>query len=390
MSTTAPAEGDVRLAAGTAAVPEAVAPPPGHPRFPLMDSLRAIAALGVLFGHVSINSEVASRHWWGAAAANLDAGVTVFFVLSGFLLYRPFVNSEATGARRPGLAEFARRRVLRIVPAYWLALSILALYPGLPGVWTGDWWRYYGLLQFYDHRTYMHGPAVAWTLSVEVAFYALLPFYAALTRRVPRGRTRGGWRVQLGLLAALAAASLVLSVADQDVLMQKSLLTHFYWFALGMGLAVLSVAYGDSARVPWARLVAARPLACWGGALVVYLVMSAGLTGAPQHLLYSVPRELWKQLLSGVVAVLLVLPAVFGAEAGGLPRRVLAWRWLAWLGLVSYGIYLWHQGISAALGLHGQRSFFVLLPVVLAGAVVCAAVSYVVVERPLLRLKRSR
>jgi peptidoglycan/LPS O-acetylase OafA/YrhL len=90
--------------------------------------------------------------WIGDYTARLDIGVTVFFLISGFLLYRPFVLARFHEAQPVRGRDFARRRLLRIVPAYWLALTVLAIYPGLVGIWTHDWWIYYGFLQIYGAR----------------------------------------------------------------------------------------------------------------------------------------------------------------------------------------------------------------------------------------------
>ena len=76
----------------------------------------------------------------------------LFFAISGFLLYRPWV-----AAPRPAPRRYARRRALRILPAYWLALTLLAIFPGIVGVFTGDWWRYYLFLQLYSADTAQPG-----------------------------------------------------------------------------------------------------------------------------------------------------------------------------------------------------------------------------------------
>ena len=130
-----------------AAVPDALTPPPGNPRFPLMDSMRAIAAIFVVATHASGISLFNSQNVLGAVTARMNVGVTVFFLISGFLLYRPFVRAAYHGIAPPRVGRFFRRRALRIVPAYWLALTVLAVWPGLVGVHTADWWVYYGFLQ---------------------------------------------------------------------------------------------------------------------------------------------------------------------------------------------------------------------------------------------------
>jgi peptidoglycan/LPS O-acetylase OafA/YrhL len=173
--------------------------------------------------------------------------------------------------------------------------------------------------------------------------------------------------------------------------MQNSLLTHFYWFALGMALAVLSVHSQVVAVKPrLVERVTARPGLCWLAAAVVYVGMCALLSSAPSHLWFSVSQASWQHLLSGVVALLLVLPAVFGQQVEGWPRRVLRRRWLAWFGLVSYGVYLWHSTIALTLIAHGVWSWWELLIADLALATAAAATSYYLIERPILRFKDRR
>jgi peptidoglycan/LPS O-acetylase OafA/YrhL len=67
----------------------------------------------------------------------------------------------------PSLVRYAQRRVLRIVPAYWLALTVLALWPGLEGVFTSESWVYYGFVQSFRVDWIFRGLAPAWSLSVE-------------------------------------------------------------------------------------------------------------------------------------------------------------------------------------------------------------------------------
>jgi len=377
-------------------VAPAVAPPPGNPRFPLLDSLRAFAALAVLFGHVAGATHVTVMYWWGPLAANGDQGVTVFFILSGFLLYRPLVSAQLGGAPRSPWRDYARRRLLRIVPAYWLALTVLAIYPGLPGVFTHNWWYYYFFLQVYNHDVSIGGIVVAWSLCVEVSFYLLLPFYSMLVGRLGGGPRRV--RVELGVLAGLGVASLVLRYSDSAF--PITLPVYMQWFALGMGLALISASRPDRAERRPSRavlVITERPWLCWGGAIALYVVLSF-LLGKPPAAGYSNLKEvLVNRLLGGLMALLLVLPAVFGDRAGGGPRRIMAWPGLAWLGLISYGIYLWHLNLLELLAGHltvhgnsGTVAFVVLLILTALAAVAIAGASYHFAERPLLRFKRRR
>lgn len=389
VSTIAPAAAS---AAVRAEAPPAVAPPPGHPRFPLVDSLRALAALGVLFAHVGFLSQTIAGHPYGAGIANLSIGVAVFFAISGFLLYRPFFNSELTAAPRPPVMDFVRRRILRIVPAYWLALTVLAIYPGLPLVQTHDWWRYYFFLQVYSPLFTLFGLTVAWSLCIEVTFYALLPLYAWLTRLLCRRLTPlGRVRFQLGLLATLGVASFVVRLVDFHSVLGLTIVEYFDWFAVGMMIAVLSVAQQSGTWSPRpVQYLAARPVWCWAAAAACYALLVALLTSAPAHNDYSDLQRYVQHGLSAPFALFLLWPAVFVGNGQGWPRRVLAWRWLAWLGLISYGIYLWHAPLAGALDAHGVTSWWPMLLGTLALTIACAAGSYYIVERPILRLKNWR
>jgi peptidoglycan/LPS O-acetylase OafA/YrhL len=359
----------------TARAPDVVAPPPGHPRFPGLDSLRAIAALGVLLSHASYTSTATASASYGSLIAQGVTGVTVFFVLSGFLLYRPFLAADLDGLRPVALRDYARRRLLRIVPAYWLALTVIALWLGLDEVFSADWWRYYGFLQIYTPRTSIHGLAAAWTLCVEVSFYAVLPLYALALRRLASGRSRE-WRLRADLvaLAVLAALSIGLrawSLFDIGGIIPITLAGTFAWFAIGMAFAVLSVS----------GPITVRPALSWSVAAIALVAMAEVLKG----LSYS-PREwLFQHLASAVLAAALVAPAVFGD--GGRIRALLTWRPLMLVGVVSYGIYLWQGAWVVKLPDHG---FAELAAITVLASVATATLSYRLLERPLMRLKNRR
>lgn len=383
------------------AAPPAVAPPAGHPRFPAVDSLRAIAALAVVLTHTAVFGGFSTRAWSTALLGDLTIGVSIFFVISGFLLYRPFLASRLLGAPSTGVGVYAWRRVLRIVPAYWLALTVLGWWAHLRGVFTHDWWRYYFFLQVYSRRTLYGGILPAWTLCVEVTFYVCLPLYAAVMSRTGRGAAhRARLRLELIVLAALAVASVTvrtIDLAGPRTVLDNTLLENFDWFALGMALAVVSVAAQDRDRIATAgRWVARWPGACWVVAVALYVLLARLFPHAAVQrggILYQTPGGgLALHVGFGLIALLIVAPAVF-PPGESLPERVLAWRVLAWLGLVSYGIYLWHDPLLGRLLAHGalnwwpHHEFIVLTAATLTAAVVAAALSYYLLERPLLALK---
>ena len=390
--------------------PEAVAPPPGHPRFPLFDSLRAIAAIAVLLVHAAIFADATEAFYW-PIVAHLDIGVPFFFLLSGFLLYRPFVAARVLGARASRIRDYARRRFLRVMPAYWLALTALTIFPGLHGAFSSNWWVYYGLLQNYpvytrtpdcaaDFFNCAIGPA--WTLAIEVDFYILLPFFAIgmawLISRLPRRRWLAAEMTVLGLFAALSVV--IQSTDSGSDIFQWLFFSPFgraWWFALGMGLAVISVrGQEQGAESRPVRWIGARPGVAWGAALALYLYLCLFvLAPAPSvgGRLIERTEYVAEYLLFGVIAALVALPAIFSSPSKGIPHRVLGHPTLAWLGLVSYGIFLWHFPIVVALAEGGvagwwpKMAFPVLASVTFVITVACAALSYYLVERPLMRFK---
>jgi len=368
-------------------------------RFPLFDSLRAIAALSVVLFHGAWQQLLVfyPDNPLGRYASRLNVGVTVFFVISAFLLYRPFAAARLEGAPLPRVGAYAWRRALRIVPAYWVALTVVALVLGLTYVFTaGGLLRFYGFAQIYSERDAARGLGQAWTLCVEIAFYALLPLWALGQRRLG---LRGSVRRELLALAGLAAvglafAAVVVRGADpnlpRDVWLFMQLPNYLDAFAAGMALAVVSAWWGareDTAGLP--GLVARRPWLAWTAALAAFVAAAQlGTVGAQTDREYFLSQRLFV-----VVAVGLLLPAVFGDPTRGLVRRVLGWRPLLWLGLVSYGIYLYHVLALDRIFVWGWKTSATAgeLARLLAGillTVALAAASYYAVERPALRLKR--
>ena len=163
--------------------------------------------------------------------------------------------------------------------------------------------------------------------------------------------------MEMGILLSLAVGSLTLRYVDPTF--PLALPIYMQWFAEGMALALLSAALQGRPSGHQPRLVAIvsrRPGLCWGIALALYVILCFAL-GKPPAAGYSNLKEvLLNRLLGGVMALFLVLPAVFGADAGGWPRRVLARPLLAWMGLISYGIYLWHLNVLEQVAGHVQVS----------------------------------
>ena len=372
----------------------------GRPRhFPCFDGLRAFAAVSVVVIHVSFVSGFTNRSTYGIYTARLEIGVSVFFLISGFLLYRPFAAAHLAGAPSPDLGRFWMRRLLRIVPAYWLALTITTYVMHVNQTRSG--WAsaviLYGFGQIYFPTEVFKGISQAWSLCTEMSFYLFLPALAAGV--VARWRSTANQLVrELAAVAVLIATSFVFRIwalhqhGHLAGTMPNWLPANLDLFALGMFLAVTSAWLAETGRRPawlWSPFL---PTLSWAAAGAAFWGVSQ--LGIPPVPLYQISPDLnlVRQTLYGLFAFFLLLPAVYGPQERGAIRRVLQNRVVAALGVVSYGVYLWHQAwIQMFLNWSHDRLFAIpfwdLFSAALALATATAAASYLLFERPILRLK---
>ncbi|WP_426572992.1 acyltransferase family protein [Aquihabitans sp. McL0605] len=373
--------------------------------------LRAMAALMVVVHHAGSYAGPARTGHLYTLTSVMDSGVAVFFVLSGFLIYRPFVAAHVAGRPAQRTLSFWWRRVLRIVPAYWVALTFFWLL----GAYTfgHDWWKYYLFLQIYSRYTILGGIVQAWSLCTEMTFYLLIPVWAVaiglVARRAPSARARALWHLVgcagLWLLGLAARVAIDVWWPSQRAIAFTWLPTNLDLFATGMALAAVSVWAANDAGLR-ARLdrIASWAEPWWAAAVLLFLwyayrvgpvSFETGYTGWFWHR---------RQITLGLFTVLLMVPAVFGAQDRGPVRRTWSWRPIVWIGSVSYGIYLWHfdwmkRSIQSfgAFGeekwpgwVHtppGNSNFWYLLTVGLVFGAAFAAASWYLLERPLQRFK---
>ncbi|MHA7816223.1 MAG: acyltransferase family protein [Pseudohaliea sp.] len=315
---------------------------------------------------------------WLAFVVAGNTGVTLFFVLSGFLLSRPWLRSLQGTRPPPATRNYLVARALRILPLYYLAVAVAMLASGEPGrVLPALWFRFLGFEVF-------PWSVVWWTLITEVQFYLVLPLAGWLACRGPGGR-----RLLLALLLAWGFAYAVLVTGggeSKGFLLTKSLFARLPAFLLGAAAAWLSLHSARLARAPaWQRL--AGTLLCL--VLLAFLLQTVTAMGdraAEQrwHLHHSLEAALWAALL------LLLLAGPFPA------RTLMINRPLAWVGKLSYSIYLNHVPIlfylifPAKAGVENYAGSLAAWGWPLLGATLSlalAAVTWRFVELPFLNLK---
>lgn len=404
-------------------------PAPARPHFAGLEGMRAVAASLVVLTHATFLAGDARSGWLAEPGRFGDAGVAIFFTLSGFLLYRPFVVAHLEGQSQLPALAFWWRRILRIFPCYWLALTILwGLYVIQPfGFVIGfdlgpQWWKYYLLLQIYVPGLAQGGITQSWSIATEVSFYLLLPLWALLIRRISRRRPTP-FALEFGGIAALfvfgylsrwwfshydaLAISPVPGVLPDGVTWRA---VSFTWlpnqidfFAIGMAVAAIHVWATKRGTISRLARWTQWPTLWWGAALALYLVITYVLGDNAGD--YRSGYWQARSLLYGLLGLTMIVPLVIGDQRRGAIRRFVNWKPIWWIGVVSYGFYIWHLDLMERLvtmpssdggpplwtGIRGWELQDASVVGLLVGGFVlglgAAGLSWYLVEKPILRFK---
>jgi peptidoglycan/LPS O-acetylase OafA/YrhL len=370
---------------------------PLRQRLPGLDGLRAVAAVSVAAYHVwffgASDGRVTELGWLDKPVESLRAGVALFFVLSGFLLYRPFAAAIIRGRRMPSIRRYFRNRTVRILPAYWVALFVLAAVVERKLLTAPDHLLANMVLVQNSIPSYMPsfnggvGIYAAWSLAVEAVFYLALPLLAVVANRL-RGRVSSRASLAPPILLLLTAG--VAAVAERWFDGHARDIWRFAFppyaavFALGMLLAVARVLWEDGRlRPPRALTPAAVAVAVIAAFTATKLWYGGGIT---LGVYYS---------LMGVAAVAILAMVVIAPTAVAV--RILDNRVARSVGIASYSLFLIHGPVIRALRDHGltldggRLGFGYNLVVSTAAVALATFLLYVSVERPLLQRKsRSR
>jgi peptidoglycan/LPS O-acetylase OafA/YrhL len=341
----------------------------GERRIARVESLRALAAAGVMIGHAW---GVAHDYGRDASDGYLERivfgggfGVFLFFALSGYLLYWPFVRRDFGGGDRISLRTYARNRVLRILPLYYVAIVLLLLVQEDGGT-REQWWRFLSLSENFSAATVGTVDGALWSVVVELHFYALLPLLAIAVARVARASLARAAVLLLAVGAASLAAWLALvTFADApSPVWRYNLPATFFFFVPGMWLALLRLKLERDGRPAWLDGIAGGSLAWVAASAAVWLVVFVDYRLTP---------------VAAVAAFLAVGACVLPLRSS-VALRALEWRPLVALGVASYSLYVWHSRVLASLDTQPALA--------IPAAIVVAFVSYRLVELPFLRLRR--
>jgi peptidoglycan/LPS O-acetylase OafA/YrhL len=374
-----------------------------RPGIPALDGVRALAVALVLADHGGIP---------GMAGGFL--GVDVFFVLSGFLITSLLLD-ELGRSGRIDLADFWIRRARRLLPA--LMLMVLTVAVGrqffspeaIAGLrddavaaffWAANWMFVADKTDYFTQGAPPSPLQHAWSLGVEEQYYIVWPILlvavavllAARARRRHTRATVGGVRLAVFLVATLGA----LGSAAAAILLATNATRDRVYFGTDTRAQALLVGAAASALLvrDWPALNRGWSLirsrwAKWTARLLP--VIGLALLAAAAHYATGTAREFRDGLLIAVAvaAALVIVPVAL--DQRGPVAVVLAWRPLAWLGAISYGVYLWHWPIF--LVLNGQRTGWTglsLFGIRCAVTLAVSVASYWLIERPIRRWRPIR
>ena len=349
--------------------PSATAPSRRFGNVAALSGFRGLAVVAVLYHHLPT---VEGPRGFGVM------GVSAFFALSGFLLTAVMIR-EWDRRGTIGLSEFYRRRVVRLLPALVLFIPVVVVWTALlgfdetrEGLFTiflvSNWARI--------NNEPMGVLAHTWTLAIEAQFYLVAP---ALFLAAVRGRTaKHPYLLPAALAAAVATwraclwlfAGGLVGWADGGLLIYVTRGTDTRLDAILVGVTVAFVFARTRVVVPgWLAVIAMIDLIAMGFADPEGDFMIVGGMAAAS-------------ICAGVIVLHLV-------TSDSRLKQMLGWRPLTLLGLISYGLYLWHLPVYKLLFYQAPGlPWWLVATVAVALSVALAAASYALVERRFLGHRR--
>jgi len=314
-----------------------------------LDILRGIAVLAVIFHHL-IGIHIYPEGWWleygyayflGTWLTHGWLGVSLFFVLSGFVLFLPYAQGRRQFRVSGDFLDFYRHRSRRLLPLYYISTCV-ALFI------LGNFWPHYNLerafamatltFNFFPKYFAPPGNTPLWSLGIEVWYCILFPALALLFLK-PKAGVVFFWISVIAYLTRVAGGSL------ESRAVSSSLIGHLGTFSLGMWIALSWVK--NSRWTKWS------PIFAFGSAVTGVLVMTGA---ALLYDMYAIEKgtefSVWISAFFPLIFQLGSALLLMGLLVWGRRGNAFAWR-SAWvlelIGMMCYSIYLWHVPLIGGL-----------------------------------------
>ena len=354
-----------------------------------LDGVRAVAALLVVSLHINEIAGVpwnVNQHPIATAFAFFGrTGVILFFVLSGFLLFMPYARSLLFQEEWPSVRKFYLRRIFRIWPGYYITLFMMILLFS-PKYFQPDHWPQIGLFLTFlmdsSRQTWLQIDGPFWTLATEWQFYMLLPLIAYGFSLVAKCFASSPHQRLKGVLLCCTAVILVSLLMrgfgltyqrhpSMNVLIPHTVLNIILFFtfgiqgkylevfALGMMVSTLFIfAQHYEASQSFKVLLQRLSYWVWGSGLLVLFFIACwqveaetdrnAMLNFTAFSFFQPFRSFYAWLgepIAGVGFALLLLAILFG---GSVLKWLFETRFLGWIGMISYGLYMWHLNLLLA------------------------------------------
>jgi len=342
-----------------------------------LDGLRAVAVLAVLLYHLNV----------GWASGGL-LGVGVFFVLSGYLI-TDLLLAEREREGAIALGRFWLRRARRLLPALWVMLVVVTLWivfldpsqlGGIRGallaalLYFSNWWYAFQHVSYFASFGAPSPLGHLWSLAVEEQFYLVWPLLLILALRFVHRRWLLVGLVIAGALASAWAMAALFQPGSDPTRVYEGTDTRAFQLLIGASLAIVWPSRRLTGPLPALRRRGLDALGGLGLAVIVVMVMD---TNEYQTLLYRGGMVILSLATVAVIAALAHPAALLGRILGAPPLR--------WIGVRSYGIYLWHYPIIVLTTPVDSTPGPVLALLQLGATVAVAGLSWHFVEEPIRR-----
>ncbi|EJR45102.1 hypothetical protein IIM_05064 [Bacillus cereus VD107] len=342
-----------------------------------LDSLRGLAILGVILYHINFN-------WMPGGFL----GVTVFFVLSGYLI-TDILAMEWKRNKRIDLKKFWLSRARRLLPGMvvmlvitlaWITIFHSSLLEKMCGdslaalFYVSNWWYIYHKLSYFDNFNQLSPLNHFWSLAVEEQFYVVWPFIISLGFYYIKKQSRMILLICLGAAASALAMAILYEPGADPSRIYYGTDTRAFSLLIGAALALLWPSNRLANKIiPKARLI----LDAVGGTALIIILVMFWKTNQYDPFLYK-----------GGMALLSIATALLVANLAHPASRIaqfLRFRPLRWIGVRSYGIYLWHYPILTLTTPKVNAGDFSLIRAILQFLLILmiAQISWKYIEKPI-------